>query len=415
MKRIRFEMKKYILRRSGALALCAFTALAAGFLVFGQWHVIMEKTAYKNYMAHTGEVFTGGTKAEIQKEYEALGRELFSVNDDGGYVPDLDQAAAPGTYGKTKIEDYKVIGEILSGIAAAEKRDASVRILLEGREKGFLGDYYAREHDDRIVYLTRLGCVAGFAWLPGFLSCLTAIFWLCASFCIEANKRMLPVLCATKNGEDGLYLAKTATGCLAAVLLNVYYFAFYLAMEKLLLGIDARTLQTPLFYADGYGLCASGMTVGALLLKGFLLSVPVTVFAALLIMVCSKYIGKGAFAALAGVLLFFAGTCVDVYYFIKNRNLLPLAPDHKIFYLASDATLYRMMDLEKKWNPFSLLSAQYYFQQPRFVVWMGWRFPAYVPALLASFLSSGLCMACLLLRRRRAGRLSARFAFLHKK
>lgn len=396
MQQLGFEMKKYIFRRSNGVILVLGSFLFAVLLLICEWNVWMDKTSYGKYFAHVGDSYTEEVKEAIQNEYERLGHEIYTTMPDGSLIVEQEQASAQGVYGKTRIEDYALMGTVLECIEAVEKRNQTIQVLLE--DNTALNDYYVPEQNHQLVNRKQLDCVVNFAWF-GWAACLVVILLLGSSFSIENQRNMLPLLCATKKGEDSLYFFKIMTGCIMAVATNIWFFFLYLVIQWFLLGINSNTFQMPLFLVDGYELCISGMTVGTITMYHFLFGLFVTILTAFVTMTCSKGIGRGIYAKVASVLLFLIGTGADLFYYAIYKNPFVLNDDR--WYLVSIAKMYQVMDIEKRWNPFSLLTLQYYFAKPRFLTWNGWQYPVYIFPVIVLIIVSGILIVYLIWNKKK--------------
>lgn len=398
MQQVKFEMKKYIFRRSNLIILVLSSLLFAVLILFSEWKVFLDKTSSVKFFSYMGDSYTEEVKEKLQDEYEQLRGEIYTTMPDGSIIVEQEQVFAQGSYGKTKIEDYGLIAEALESIEAVEKRNETIQILLENQNDTVLNGYYVSEQNNQIANRKQLDCFVNFAWFS-WGSCLMVILLLGSSFSIENQRKMLPLLSATKKGEDSLYFSKIITGCIMAVAVNVWFYFLYMIIQGFLLGISSDTFRMPLFLVNGYELCISGMTVGNIMTFHFIFGVFVTILTALVTMTCSKSIGRSIYAKVASVLLLLTGTGVDLFYYAVYQSSFMFNDDR--WYLVSIAKMYQIMNLEKKWNPFSLLTMQYYFAQPRFFTWNGYQYPVYIFPFIVLIILSGILIVYLIWNRKK--------------
>lgn len=398
IQQMSFEMKKYIFRRSNALMLGVSFLLLFVLLLFSEWKVFWDKSSFRKYLAYAGDSYTEELKENLQNEYALLGQELYTAMPDGSLMIVQEKAKAQGVYGETRIADYALLRDILECIETVEQRNQTIQILLDNENGAALNGYYVPEQNCQLANRWQLGCMVNCAWFS-WAACIVVILLLGASFSIENKRRMFPLLCATKKGEDCLNVSKILTGCVTAATVNCCFFAVYLIIQWLLLGINSNTFRMPLFLVDGYELCASGMTVGAVMAYQFIFGTLAAVLAALTAMAFSKGIGKGGYARAAAVLLFMLGTGVDLLYYAIYQN--PDVLNDSRWYLVSIPRMQRMMDMEKCWNPFSILTMQYYFTKPRFLTWNGRQYPMYVFPFIVLMIVSGILVIYLIWNKKK--------------
>ncbi len=385
IQQLMFEMKKYIFRRSTIVILLLSSFLFTILLLNSEWNVFIDKVSSRKYFTHMGNSYTEELKEKIQKEYELLEHEIYTIMPDGSVSLERERASAQGVYGN-KIDDYSLMRMALECIEAVEKRNQTVQILLENDIA--LNDYYVLEHNNQLVNRNQLECFVNHEWFS-WVSCLIVILLIGSSFSIENQRKMLPLLCATKKGENSLYFSKIMTGCIMAVAVNIWFFFLYLVIQRFLLDISFSTFQVPLFLVKGYELCISNMTVGNIIIIHFIFGVFVTILTALVTMTCSKGIGRSAYAKVASALLMLVGTVEDLFYYTIYENSSMLFNDDR-WYLLSMAKMYQIIDIEKRCNPFSLLTMQYYFEKPRFFTWNGWQYPVYIFPFIVLIVLSGI-------------------------
>lgn len=396
IQQLAFEMKKYIFRHSNVVILLLSSFLFAVLLLISEWDVFIDKVSSRKYFAYVGDSYTEEVKEKIQNEYELLEQEIYTIKPDGSMIVEQEQVSAQGVYGKNKIEDYALMGTALECIEAVEKRNQTIQIFLENNIA--LNDYYVPEQNNQLVNRSQLDCFVNYAWFS-WASCLMVILLLGSSFSIENQRKMLPLLCATKKGEDSLYFSKIMTGCIMAVAMNIWFFFIYLVIQWFLLDISSSTFQISLFLVNGYELCISDMTVGNIITFHFIFGVLVTILTALVTMTCSKAIGRSIYAKVASVLLVLAGTGADLFYYTIYKN--PFMTNDDRWYLVSIAKMYQVMDIEKRWNPFSLLTLQYYFAKPRFLTWNGWKYPVYIFPFIVLIVLSGILIIYLIWNKKK--------------
>lgn len=389
IQQIKYECKKFILRPGNLVIMLLLSLLFVVLLLWQEINAFTAKKSYENYFNHVGNTFDQKTKEAIEKEQEALHEILFKVSADGNVVPDMQETSQKGKYGRTQMEDYSLMGDALECIEVVEKRNRNMEILLEEGGVGansVLAGFYEPEQNNQLTNRERLNRMIENVWF-GWFSCLAVILILGHSFSIESSKRILPVICATKKGEDCLYLSKVLAGCTLSLAVSVYFFVLYLAEEWVLLGMNGSTLAELLFLVDGYGMCASGMTIGRFLLGQGVASCLVTLLMAFVVMTCSKGIGRSIYAQIVSGMIFLAGTGIDLLNIAIYQN--SFLQEYEKQYLFSTATLQKMIDLEKRWNPFSLIQVSYYLEKPRFLLAGAWQYPVYVSTVIASFVVLG--------------------------
>lgn len=398
---IKYEWKKYIFRPSTFVIMILLSLLFVALLLQQEFSVFISKRAYENYFNHVGNTFDQETKEAIGREQEELHEILYKVSEDGSIVPDWEETSKKGKYGPTQIVDYMLMGEALDCIDVVEKRNRNMEILLgeEGvEEHSVLAGFYEPEQNHQLTNRERLNQLVKKVWF-GWFSCLAVILILGHSFSIEGGKGILPVICATQKGEDCLYLSKILAGFTLSLAVSVYFFLLYLVEQWVLLGVNGRTFAEPLFLVDGYGMCASGMTIGRFLLGQEAASCLVTLLMAFVVMVCSKGIGRSIYAQIVSGVIFLAGTGIDLLNIAVYQNFL--LQDYQKEYLFSTATLQKMIELEKRWNPFSLIQVSYYMEKPRFLLNGTWQYPVYVSTVIASFVTLGILFVWLVGSRRK--------------
>lgn len=402
IRQIWYEGKKYIFLRRNLVLLLILSLLFVGMLVFMEWQVMIEREASENFFQATGGSFNEETKEKIQTEQDALWEKMYTADSEGNLALDENEILKKGIYGSTQIEEYDAMRKALDCIEVVEKRNRNMEILWKNREAGMgnaaVSDFYQKEDNHQLLNLIPLNCLvrhACFGWFSG----AAVILFLGSAYSVEREKNILPVLSATSGGELSLYISKVFTGCILAVVISLYFFVLYMISQWLLLGIGVGDLSQPLFLVDGYELCASGLTVGGILMKQELFVLFVTVLLALITMALSRGIGRGIYARVTASILLLVGTGIDLINIGIYQNDFHL--DVSQWYLVSAATFYKIMGIEKMVNPFSLIQVSYYFQQPRYVTMGAYQEPVYVFPIIVLAVMSGVLFMYLTGKRRK--------------
>ena len=157
--------------------------------------------------------------------------------------------------------------------------------------------------------------------------------------------------------------------------------------------------KMPLFLADGCQMCASGITIFDFFLKQMLVSILISVLAALFTIVLSRAIKRGSYTLFVSVILFVIMMLPDILNTaIYNNEFLM---DKTDWYLMSAPAFYKLLDMEKRINPVSMLHFEYFVQQPRYVQIAGAYYKAEVFPMLVAIVGIALLVVTLLYEKRR--------------
>lgn len=388
---IKFELKKYVMTKSHFVILFIITFAGMGILFWNEGGYFFEKAMRKDFYSQVGDTFSETDKQKWIEEKEQLEQELYETDADGIISPNQEEMYKKGRYADTKIDDYSLLGELLTCIEVVEKRNRNTLLITDSFE-GTSHDY---ESEDNYMLADRekLSAAAqnmAFGWMP----CLALIIILSASFAVEYENNVNPVLCITKKGEWAISMAKILTGILAAVVLNVYFWGVYLIAQTAFLGMTGQDWRQPLFLAEGYQICASGTTIQGFLAKQVLVSILVSVLAAIFTMVLSKVIKKGIYALLAALAVFVATLIPDLLNMMIYSNVY--VSEQSNWYLISEPAFYRMLKYEKIFNPVSMIQFQYYAEQPRYIQIFDFQYPLYCFPIILAVLLIGIFSIVLL-------------------
>lgn len=386
---IKYEIKKYIGCKRTYGYILLLTLFFIALLVFCEWKVIEDRGACETFYRAAGNSFDEAKKQKIQSEYDKCSERLFVTEESGNIKYKEEEAGKDGTYGKTQIEDYAILRDALLCIEKAEKRKRNVEVLRGEFAETAAGNFYQEERDNLLADRAQLNALVKNSWF-GWFSCLAVVFILGPSFCIEKKWKILDVLRVTKRGECVLYLSKILTGFVLAAAVSGYFFLLYVAVQWGLLGITMETFAKPLYFVDGFELCASGLCIGKVLLWQGICSLIVTVLCAFFTMAFSKVMSRGIYAQIVSLLSMAAASVIHLLSAFGYQNEFW---DTDTFYLVSAATFYKILSAEKTWNPFSLIQGQYYLEEPRFFVIGTYSYPLWlIPVILAVFIMGGLVL-----------------------
>ncbi len=383
MQGIRFELKKYVITKSHFVILFVITLAEIGMLFFNEGGYFVEKKTRQDFYSQAERNFSGTSKQDLIEESEQLNQELYKTDADGVVVLDKEEIGKAGKYSDTRINDYAFLNELITGMEVIEKRNRNTALLADTYEGAF-HDYEKEENPplppDR-KKLTAAVHNMSFGWIP----CLVLIILFSASFAVEYENSINPVLRITKKGGWAVSMAKIMTGMSAAVALNVYFWGIYIILQAFFLGMTRQDWGQPLFLAEGCQMCASGATIQGLLVKQIIVSILVSVLMAMFTMVLSRWIKKGNYALLAALLIFVVMLLPDLLNtLVYNSTYLTGMND---WYLVSEPTFYRLLNFEKTFNPVSMIQFQYYAEQPRYTQIFGYQYPIYCfPVMLAVIL-----------------------------
>lgn len=399
---IRYEIKKYVFRRRNLALLLLMTLLFCGVLVFSEWKCMVEKNLRQDFFDKMGNHFSETTRASLEEEQEELFNRLYPQDAEGAITVNQDELLKKGKYSDTQLDDYALLGDAIDCIDTVEKRNSNLSILRKNNQ-GAMSSEYAEEHNDCMADRMKLTVIARTLWF-GWPACICLVLIFGTSVSIEHEKQLLPVLGITCKGEGALYIAKMAAAFLTAIAVNLYFFAVYMVIQFLFVGMGVPDLHQPLFLVENYELCASRHTLLSLIVMQEIFALLLSLMVAFITMVCSKAIKKGIFATISAFIVFGAGVIFDLLNLAIYQNDFHMDVDN--WYIVSVTTFYKIFAYDKKLNPFSLIQFQYYISQPRFITFGTIRYPLYFLPLIIMIII--LCAGSLYLLQggldRRGGR-----------
>lgn len=380
---IKYELKKYVFSKNNFIIILLLTLawLIIVFLMI-EGGLFFEKTERQDFYSHAVRSFTVADEQKVTEERDELYRELYEEKEDGTQQANTEAMKKRGKYTSTKVNDYSFLNELITCMEVIKKRNENTALIVDKLDKD--SHDYEKENNYMLADRTKLTAIVrsmSFGWLP----CLALIIILSFSFSMEYENNMNLLLCVTKRGQWTITMAKIVTGILSAVILNIYFWMVYLASQIFFVGMTGSDWEQPLFLADGYQLCASGLTVKGFFVNQaaslFLVSVLVVMFTLLL----SKIIRKGNYTLLAALGIFVIMLLPDLLDTLIYSNVY--LSDMSNWYLLSEPAFYRILAAEKIFNPFSMIQFGYYMEQPRYIQIQGAEYPTYsIPVILAVIL-----------------------------
>lgn len=382
---IKYELKKYVMTKSHFVILFMLTFAGMGILFWNEGGYFFEKAMRKDFYSQVGQTFSEADKQKWIEEKERLEQELYVTDIEGVVSPNKEEVNKKGKYADTRIDDYKLLDELVTCIEVVEKRNRNTSLVTDTFE-GASHDY-EREDNHMLADRKKLSAVAhnmAFGWMP----CLALIIILSASFAVEYENNVNSVLCITEKGEWAVSMAKILTGIFTAVVLNVYFWGIYLISQTVFLGMTEQDWRQPLFLAESYQMCASGTTIQGFLAKQTLVSILVSVLIAIFTMVLSKWIKKSIYALLAALGVFVAALIPDLLNMMVYSNVY--VSEMSNWYLISEPAFYRMLKYEKIFNPVSMIQFQYYVEQPRYIQILDFQYSVYCFPIIVAVLLIGI-------------------------
>lgn len=353
--------------------------VSIGVLFFCEGGYYSEKDLRQNFYKKIEEMnFSVADKQKIEEEREKISLEIYGEDFS---EPDREAMMKKGKYADTKIDDYKLLGELLTCIDVVEKRNGNTELLAEEME-GQTGNY---EKEDNQMLVDRKKLTASVSnMLFGGVPCLLLIFILSSSFAMEYESNVNPVLRITKKGGQ-IYISKLLTGIIIAIVTNLFFWGIYYICQFFLLGMTPQDWRQPLFLVEDCQMCASGMSIQSLLVKQIFASMLVSVLIAMLTMLLSKAIKKSIFASLVTFAIFVITLLPDLLNTVFYSSTYVTKMND--WYLMSEPEFYRMLQIEKTFNPISLLQFRYYVEQPIYTQISNYQYPTEIfPILAAVFL-----------------------------
>lgn len=380
IQNMKYEMKKYIITKNNLIILVVLSLLSVGILFWNEESYVVEKNVRQRFFHKIESMhLSAADKQKMEQEKDQTEQEIY---EEDLVTPKRAEMKKKGKYADTKLYDYCLLDEVLTCIDTMEKRNKNTAFLAENDQS--LEGEYQKEHNRTLVDQKKLNLFVQNTNF-GISACLLTIFLLCASFSIEYECNVDPVLRITPKGKEKRVASKIATGMAVALVANLFYGALYCFCQFLFLGVTFQDWKQPLFFVDGCQICASGATIGGFIAKQLLVSVLISILTAFLTMLFSKLFRKS--------MLSLAVTCV-----IFGTALLPDLFNDVVFsgkytihindwYFLSEPEFYRLLRTEKLFNPISLLRFQYYTGQPRYLQLSGYQYPAVIfPVLVAALL-----------------------------
>lgn len=382
IQKIKYEMKKYVITKSNFFLLIAITLVSIGVLFWSEGGYFSEKDIRQNFYERIEEMnFSVEDKQKIAGERARIEQEIYGED----FVePKKEEMAKQGEYADTKLDDYELLGEVLTCIDIVEKRNRNTALIVE-RYEGEKGNY--QEEDNQMLVDRKKLTASVRNMLFGGVPCLLIIFVLSSSFAMEYESNVNHVLRITKKGNL-IYISKLLTGIIIAIVLNLYFWGIYYIFQFLFLGMTVQDWRQPLFLVEGCQMCASGMTVESFFVKQIFVSMLVSVLIALLTMLLSKTIRKSIFTLLVSISIFVITLLPDLLNtVIYSNTYIAKISD---WYLMSEPDFYRMLQIEKIINPISLLQFQYYVEQPRYIQISDYQYPVDIFPILGAVFFIGI-------------------------
>lgn len=388
-----YELKKYVLTKSHILLFVILTLLMTGLLVRSEIMRIFAKEGNQAFYDRIGQTFSEETKQELKAEREKLDRELFDVSVDGVKTVRQEEILKTGRYGNTKISEYGYLREALACIETVETRNRNTEILSQKMGNS------AYEVEENNVMADRLKLTTVAQHMPvGIFVCIACIFFLSSSFSTEYENRLYPTVCITSYGYWGICTAKILAGIFVAVVCNLYFWGLYLLLQNWLVGMSLQEWALPLFLAEGFEMCPSGTMMSDLLAGQFVSSILCSVLTVMIVLAMSRLIKRSLYTLVAS----FTGLGImllpDMMYRIVYHNY---AGEMKNWYILPEPDFYRLIGLEKIFNPISTLQFQYYMEEPRYVRIWGYQYPAYCGSMLIALMLIGIVGVCLFWEKKR--------------
>lgn len=397
---IKYEWKKYIIRKQNLYILLLLTLLFCGVIFFCEGGYVTSKKSYQTFYGQLAPRYGEDTRELLEEEAEELFNKIYTQGEDGTLALNKKEASKKGKYGETQIDDYALLNQALDCLTVEENRNQNIKIILNNPGSRMASEY-EEENNAFIADREKLNVIAKTAFF-GWPACIFLILVFGVSFSMEHEKNTHTLLSITHKGEDALYVSKIMAAVIAVLVVNLYFFILYMAAQALFLGMKLSDLQQPLFLVEGYGLCASGHTLATLLLTQELFALLLSFMVVFLTMVFSKVTGKSVFAIIASLVLFLAGVALELINFGIYQN--PFIANTDNWYLLSVASFYKIFAYEKMFNPFALIQISYYMEQPRFLVLGSRQYPLYFIPLIIMIVVFCACTLYLIQSRRKVSR-----------
>lgn len=202
IQEIKYEMKKYVITKSNFFFLIAITLVSIGALFWSEGGYFSEKNIRQNFYERIEEMnFSVADKQKIAGERARIEQEIYGED----FVePKKEEMAKQGEYADTKLDDYELLGEVLTCIDIVEKRNRNTALIVE-RFEGEMGNY--QEEDNQMLVDRKKLTASVSNMLFGGVPCLLLIFVLSSSFAMEYESNVNHVLRITKKGGL-IYMSK---------------------------------------------------------------------------------------------------------------------------------------------------------------------------------------------------------------
>lgn len=392
---IKYECKKYIFTKKNIVVMVLLIIAMLVILVFNEGGYLFEKSVRRTFFSQMKQEFSSADKQQIQEEMDQIQQELYDDTEEG---LELNKAKAEeiGKYGVSKLDEYGFLRAVLQCIEKTEKRNRNMAVIKENNLDNM--EDYVKEDNRMIVDDLKLTAAVNnmsYGWVP----CLGVILFLCSSYALEYENKVNSLIEITKRGRGAIVAAKIMTGVFTAVIVNVMFWIVYLFMQWGILGMTPADWKMPLFLADGCQMCTSRLTILDFLLKQMLVSILVSVLAALFTIVVSRVIKRGSYTLFVSVILFVITMLPDILNTAIYNNVF--LKDKTDWYLMSTPAFYKLLDMEKRINPVSMLHFEYFVQKPGYVQIAGAYYKAEVFPMLVALMGIALLVVILLYEKRR--------------
>lgn len=310
------------------------------------------------------EEISESDKEEYKQEYEKLHKELFADYIFTSAVYNRELASQDGKYGKTILDDDSILADVNSLITRIEDRKQNVSRISD--EASLYSDYslmnyFEKEDREYIADTFAITRVIDYSYIP-LISCVMVVFATSGIFAIEKKTGLKYVILDTEKSYESLIGAKLISGVIFSVVVCTLNWGSYLLFTKILYGMSHFDYAAPLWYANGFEFCKSGVSVIHYMLMVYLFSIVMTITVMFLAYALSNITAKTAVVALIISFLVGAANLVE----IANNGLYKKGYSTADKNIISYYTFIRLYRNLKKYNPFSLIDIKYYFTEPRF-------------------------------------------------
>lgn len=396
---IKYEFKKYVIKKYNFYILIALTVLFMGALFLGEGNYFFEKGTRSSFFSKIGTTYSEETKESLISESDKLSESMYHTNAEGELIFDTGAKNRKGKYSESQVQDYELLQSAMECIHINEKRNINTSILTSGtysKEAAFGG--YKKENNHVMVDRQKIQAFIKHMYF-GWTSCIYLIILFGFSYSIEREKNIEALLSITQKGEGTVYLVKLLTAFIAVFATNLYFFLIFMMTEFLLVGNWLSIMSSPLFLVDGYEMCASGLTVLPIFLLQMLFSIVLSLLITFLTMFFSRVIRKGNITVFCTLVLLLLGVTIDVLNMGIYQN--EFITDSDNWYIISATTFRKILKSDKMLNPFALINIQYYMEQPRFLFFGAKQYPVYILPILISIVLVAVCSVFLVQNRSR--------------